>query len=108
MVLRNITNDYFYFRFATLSTGIFFLPSRVVALFWRKTADPSPVFHRRKQSLAVRSGSDLHPVWQRQVHAYQDKSLGKGDQTTSGLPQSGHHDKSRPSDVQTDSPEGVQ
>ena len=33
MQFRNVTNDYFYFRFVALSTGIFFLPSRVIALF---------------------------------------------------------------------------
>jgi len=48
-MFRNVTKDYFYFRFAALSTGIFFLPSRVVALFGGRPQILAHC-HRRKQS----------------------------------------------------------
>ena len=58
MILCNITNDYFYFRFTSLSTGIFFLPSRVVALFGGRPQILAP-FSTSETVIGVRSWSDF-------------------------------------------------
>ena len=58
MQFRNVTNDYFYFRFVALSTGIFFLPSRVIALFGGRPQILAP-FSTSETVIAVRSSSDF-------------------------------------------------
>ena len=54
MILRNVTNDYFYFRFTSFVNRNILLPESCRRAVWRKTANPSPI-----TVIGVRSWSDF-------------------------------------------------